>query len=33
MKTFSGKFTVGVELGFADGNRYWPLGNLAVNKV
>src|ERR1700687_3435709 len=30
-KTFSGKLRVGVKLGFADGNRYWPFGNLAFN--
>src|SRR5260370_9538675 len=32
-KTFSGKLRVGVKLGFADGIRYWPFGNLAFNIV
>src|SRR5580658_8620563 len=30
-KTFSGKFRLGVKLGFADGNKSWPLGSVAFN--
>src|ERR1700722_11190269 len=32
-KTFSGKLRVGVKLGFAEGNRYWPFGSVAVNNA
>src|ERR1700691_4800282 len=32
-KTFSGKFRLGAKFGFADGNRNWPLGNLAVKRL
>jgi len=27
--TFSGKFSVGVKFGFADGNKYWPFGTCS----
>ena len=29
---FSGKLSVGVNAGFADGNKYWPFGNLYCSR-